>query len=550
MLSLSALRAILSRLALYAAVVFFSLGARADAEAPQANSTQANSTQANPTPSAVVKVATGRLQGEVLPTGVTRFLGVPYAASTAGSNRWRAPQPPNAWRGIRVADQFGANCYQLPPPTHGPWTEDFFSRLPMSEDCLFLNIWTPQNMAAQAPVLVWIHGGAFIGGSGAVPVYDGARLAEHGIVVVTINYRLGIFGFLNHPLLQAEGAAGGQFGLLDQMAALRWVQHHIQQFGGDPQRVTVAGQSAGAASVQALLLNPMSEGLFSQAILQSGAGMGVDLPSPQRSQQLGEQVFDVLSVASLQASRALPAEQVLQASMSPQLPGPVPAMGFRPLNSAEAMQLSEPISIPILTGITGNENAYKHEYWAQLQKDDALAKLFQLNLGEQGDAARALYLKTYATPGEATRQMLLDRGLAASSAWSKQHADTDAVYTYLFDKSTSGELQEFGSFHSAEIPYVFGNLAEDAEQADWLASAVIMGAWLEFIKTGKPGLRAECEICQPWQPLSSGNIYTFGENNVFGPRATLGEKSVQKQVLFDRAVLGGTQLGLFSARPH
>jgi para-nitrobenzyl esterase len=192
------------------------------------------------------------------------YKGIPYAAAPVGALRWQAPQPPIQWEGVRMADQFGDICPQMQRNTN----------VPMSEDCLFLNIWTGAGSADERrPVLVWIYGGRFIGGSGSEPIYDGEGLARKGLVVVTFNYRTGVFGFLATPELSQESGrnASGNYGLLDQIAALRWVHQNIASFGGDPNRVTIAGQSAGAASVLHLINAPLAKGLFQRAIAQSGA---------------------------------------------------------------------------------------------------------------------------------------------------------------------------------------------------------------------------------------------------------------------------------------
>ena len=221
-----------------------------------------------------VKVEGGMVSG--VPgkdASVTTFKGVPFAAPPVGSLRWREPQPVVAWLGVRQADKFSASCIQNIVAEHKPWTYEFMTHTGISEDCLYLNVYTAAKSATEKrPVYVFIHGGGFTEGSGAVPVYDGEGLAKKGLVVVTINYRLGVLGLMAHPELSQESGhhVSGNYGLLDQIAALRWVHENIGRFGGDVSRVTIAGQSAGAMSVHDLTASPLAKGLFQRAIAESG----------------------------------------------------------------------------------------------------------------------------------------------------------------------------------------------------------------------------------------------------------------------------------------
>ncbi len=252
---------------------------------------------------APVRVETGWVQGvPASDPSVTVYRGIPFAAPPLGELRWRPPQPSAAWDGVRQAGQFSAACIQDPVRSLGPWTEEYMHQGEYSEDCLYLNVWTERRDAARKrPVLVWIYGGAFTGGSSAVALYDGEALARKGLVVVTFNYRVGVLGFLAHPELTRESKfhASGNYGLLDQIAALRWVQTNIAAFGGDPRRVTIGGQSAGAASVHILTASPLAKGLFHRAIAQSGSGLGNGArPLPEaetegvKSRQCQRRAFD------------------------------------------------------------------------------------------------------------------------------------------------------------------------------------------------------------------------------------------------------------------
>jgi len=236
-----------------------------------------------------VTIDSGALEGTVdSTTGTLVFKGIPYAAPPVGSLRWRPTQPPAHWRGVRAAQQLGHNCMQSQPYSDiDPYSAG------VSEDCLYLNVWTTSlgSSAAARPVMVWIHGGGFFAGFGGEERHNGARLAQKGAVVVTLNYRLGPFGFLTHPALTAESPrnASGNYGLLDQIAALKWVQRNIARFGGDPARVTIFGESAGGMSVGSLIASPLAKGLFQRAILESGTGIGIGIARSDVAQKVGIQ---------------------------------------------------------------------------------------------------------------------------------------------------------------------------------------------------------------------------------------------------------------------
>src|SRR5580692_9216687 len=221
---------------------------------------------------------------------MTAFKGIPFAAPPVGDLRWRAPQPVVPWQGVRRTDKFSASCIQNVVAERKPWTYEFMTHGDISEDCLYLNVWTAAKSAAeQRPMFVYLYGGGFSEGSGAVPVYDGEGLARKGLVVVTINYRTGVLGFLAHPELTSESdhRASGNYGLLDQLAALQWVHDNIARFGGDPTRVTVAGQSAGGMSVHDLTASPLAKGLFQRAIVESG-GSNIDRTGPGTARTLAQ----------------------------------------------------------------------------------------------------------------------------------------------------------------------------------------------------------------------------------------------------------------------
>ena len=261
-----------------------------------------------------VKIANGVIEATVQPgSGVRSFKGIPFAQPPVGDLRWREPQPVKNWKGVRSADQFGPRCMQRTSPTRDYW----FRSNGMSEDCLYLNVWTPaKSDRERLPVLVYIFGGGFQNGDGSEPRYDGESMARKGMVAVTVNYRTNIFGFFSHPELTKESPhhASGNYGLLDQVAALEWVQRNIAAFGGDPKRVTIAGESAGSISVSALMASPLSRDLIAGAIGESGALISTLPPRPlAETEQDGVQFAASAGAASLAALRAMTAEQIQEA---------------------------------------------------------------------------------------------------------------------------------------------------------------------------------------------------------------------------------------------
>jgi para-nitrobenzyl esterase len=256
----------------------------------------------------IVKTNSGKISGVASSDGtLISFKGVPYAAPPVGDLRWRAPKPAAPWSGVLKADHFSRSCMQASPSSEGPWTEEYMDQNERSEDCLYLNVWT-QSTEGKRPVLVWIHGGGFDQGSTSVALYNGEAMSRKGIVVVTINYRLGVFGFFAHPELPQESTmhTSGNYGLLDTVAALEWVKANIAAFGGDPTRVTIAGQSAGATAVHALIVSPLAKGLFHGAIAESGSSI-VDMFGPLSDAEKDGVKFQAAKGAgSLKELRAMP----------------------------------------------------------------------------------------------------------------------------------------------------------------------------------------------------------------------------------------------------
>ena len=440
--------------------------------------------------------------------GVRAYLGIPYAAPPVGDLRWRAPRPPAAWRGVRAADRFAPSCMQPGPAAFGPWTMEFLLRGPVSEDCLYLNVWTGVAPGAAArtmrrPVLVFIHGGAFTGGSGDVPVYDGARLAGQGLVVVTINYRLGVLGFLAHPELTAESPehASGNYGLLDQVAALRWVRDDIAAFGGDPARVTIAGQSAGAMSVFLLTASPRARGLSHRAVIESGPGglAALGMASSRSvvaaradAEREGVTFARAQGAGTVAELRALPASAfVAPAAGGGRRLGPVIDGAFLLEDPADVFAAGRQNDVPTLTGLNADEGSFSPGYGKATA--ETFRRQAEARLGDR--VARFLALYPAGSDEEARRSQIesgRDAGIAGVTRLLAERARTARApaFAYYFDRAIPWpEHPEFGAFHTAEVPYVFGTLdrlPRPWTDVDRRLSQAMMSYWVNFAIRGDP----------------------------------------------------------------
>lgn len=455
------------------------------------------STTAAPT----AQVTQGRLSG-FREGSVNVFLGIPYAAPPVGRNRWRSPQSAASWQGTRSAKRFGASCWQPSVPRNGfgPWTHEYVALgTPVSEKCLYLNVWTAGAQGARLPVLVWIHGGGFIGGSGSVPIYNGAKLAAHGIVVVTINYRLGPLGFLVTPALADEAERAheppGNYGLQDMIAALRWVRRNIAAFGGDPREVTVAGQSAGAISVNDLLVSPLAAGLFQRAIIESGLPSTAPAPPLAQAERAGERFMRAHGVSSLAALRALSPARLLPAGGPMSGPRFAPIVDGKLLPAPPARLLGEgrDEGVPVLIGMNADERSASSPE-TRIITVTAWRAFLTRAFGHM--APRFAHLYSAANGAErslAERALQTDLGLAALYRWARlrlPHAQAP-VYAYLWTHAEAGpESARWGAFHTSEVPYVFETLGAAPQRhftsADRRIAREMSQYWVDFVKTGRP----------------------------------------------------------------
>jgi para-nitrobenzyl esterase len=458
---------------------------------------------------AQVKTTGGLVQGATIAgTGIRVFRGIPFAAPPVGELRWQAPRPAVPWEGVRPATEFGARC------TQGRMFSDI-SFTNLSEDCLNLNVWTPAKTAADhLPVMVWIHGGGFQAGSGAEPRHDGEAFARKGIVLVTVNYRLGVFGFFSHPELTRESGhnASGNYGFLDQVAALRWVQDNIAAFGGNPDNVTIFGESAGSFSVSALMASPLARGLFHRAIGESGAfftaGSGtLPLTPLATSEERGVAFASSLGADSLATLRAKPAADLLAMASKAQ-PGFMPNLDgyFLPEDVWTVFAAGRQSRVPLLAGWNADEIRQSVTLRPQKPTVQSFADEVRKRFGDAADAI----LKTYPAATdpealEASAALASDMFIGQNTwKWIETHLETGAspVYRYSFDRKIpvppgntvmgiAATSADIGARHAGEIEYVFGALDLSLpkvpwEPADRTLSDEMTTYWANFARTGDP----------------------------------------------------------------
>jgi para-nitrobenzyl esterase len=471
-----------------------------------------------------VRTANGLVEGTTDPnTGIRTFKGIPFAAPPVGDLRWKPPQPVQKWDGVRPADQFGPRAMQL-----RLFGDMGFRSNGMSEDCLYLNVWTPaRSDQDRLPVLVYFYGGGTLAGDGSEPRYDGESMARRGIVALTVNYRLNVFGFLAHPELTQESPhhASGNYGYMDQSAALRWVQTNIAAFGGDPDRVTIAGESAGSVSVCAQMVSPWPKGLFAGAIGESGALIDPTLApvSLAEAERTGVEFASEVGATSLEALRALPAAELLEATALPGglrfFYGAVDGYFFRKL-PVGSLAAGEQAPVPLLLGWNSEEMNYRALMGADEPTPENFARVLRTLYGDRAEEALRLYPASTAEEAvQSATDLAGDRFIAYSTwKWSDLHSKTSSqpVYRYLFcrprppmnpemgdavpglaggvvdgpDAEANRPPPARGAVHSAEIEYALGNLATNLVYAwtpdDYQVSETMQSYFAHFIKTGDP----------------------------------------------------------------
>jgi para-nitrobenzyl esterase len=424
------------------------------------------------------------------------FRGIPFAAPPVGDLRWRAPRPVIPWQGVRKADKFGTSCVQKTVDELKPWTYEFMTHNEVGEDCLSLNVWTPAARAGEKlPVYVYIYGGANTSGSGAVPLYDGEGLARKGIVVVTVNYRVGILGFFTHPELTAESGvnASGNYALLDLIAGLKWVRANIAAFGGDPGRVTIGGQSAGASNTHSLVASPLAKGLFHGAIAQSGSSVGglglMNARTLADQEKNGVRFAESKGAHSLADLRKLTWQQLSegqQGSWSVVVDGYV-----QPAPAGEIIAQGRQNDVPTLTGSTADESGASPHPAVTL---DAFQKQARTRYGDLADEFLKLYpATTDAEAAAAQNAAARDSARVSTWLWAQARAKTakTKVFTYYWEHAMPGpEVDVYGAFHSSELAYVFDSLAMAPKRpftaTDRAIAAKMSSYWANFIRSGDP----------------------------------------------------------------
>jgi len=447
-------------------------------------------------------VTGGRVAG-VVANGITSFKGIPFAAPPVGALRWKAPQPVKPWTGVKQASSFALSCMQ-----DASAAKLFNAPEGVSEDCLYLNVWTPAKSASESlPVMVWIYGGGFVLGQTSVPLYDGTKLAEKGVVLVSVSYRVGAFGFLAHADLSRESGKGsGNYGLQDQIAGLQWVKANIAKFGGDPNRVTIFGESAGGISVSMLAASPAAKGLFQRAISDSGGSFGsakygneggVNVPPLKVAEATGRKFLEKLGATDIKTAREIPAEKVL-AAQGPGLSAsywPVFDGDVLPGDQYELYQAKRFNDTPVLIGTNSDEGALFVQPGVTAARFE---KLVRDGFGPQADAILAAY--PHSTEAEALKSTkdIFRESTFAWHTWAWAMLQTEKgkgkAFVYYFDHRTARSPN--GANHGDEIGYVFRNLGGPAigvpgppppvRPEDTKISDLMSSYWVNFAKNGDP----------------------------------------------------------------
>jgi len=442
-----------------------------------------------------VKLAGGQVEGTV-ESGLTVYRGIPFAAPPLGELRWKPPQPAASWQGVRTADKFAPGCMQSmgPPPPSG-----------LSEDCLYLNVWTPAKAAKdRIPVLVWIYGGGFNGGATSIPDYSGERLAKRGVVLVSIAYRVGVLGFYAHPELSAENAqhVSGNYGLLDMIAGLQWIQKNIAAFGGDPKKVTIFGESAGGIAVSMLCASPLAKGLFFGAISESGGSFGPvsKNPSPGENMRVltdaeasGAELAKAEGAASLKELRALPPEKILEAGRKQRgMAWPIVDGWVIPDDQHKLYEAGRFNDTAILVGYNSDEGlSFSHDRTAEAYVQGVKARY-----GPWADKLIAAYPPSGDAVTKTARDLSRDSAFGWQTwDWARLHSANakGRAYYYYFDQHPEHPAgtpeADHGSSHGAEVVYVFEHLDDlhrSPTDTDRGISEAMAIYWTNFAKYGNP----------------------------------------------------------------
>lgn len=443
-----------------------------------------------------VRTEAGLVAGAHLASGVRLFKGIPFAAPPIGDSRWRPPEPPAAWRGVRQATEWGADCPQPAPPPGGPSSSRSGKQ---SEDCLNLNIWAPPAPTGEKlPVMVWLFGGGFMAGSATDGLFDGEKFARQGVILITANYRVGVFGFLAHPALTTESPhhSSSNYALLDQLAALRWVRDNIANFGGDPQRVTVFGVSAGSASISLLLTSPLTQGRFQQAILESPGGFR-PLASLAEAEAYGLKLGNDLA-----ALRRMSTEELLEKTplFVPKMRGLTTPRVLRPIRDGWVIPRDERVAfatghfqpMPIIVGSNSDEGTGFVAAWP-VQDVASYRAVVEENFRAMTEAALSLYPVANDTEAKPRIAEIFADTQFNYGVWALARAmarSGKGTWRYLFTKKRAGQTTV--PHHGDEVAFVFGTLGAPTRKGsqfdagDTAVSETMMKLWVQFARTGNP----------------------------------------------------------------
>jgi para-nitrobenzyl esterase len=449
---------------------------------------------------------------------VNIFLGIPYAAPPVGNLRWRAPQPPVNWQGVKDCTKFSASPMQWTPKPFMMWTEEFIAPPePLSEDCLYLNIWTKSiKPEAKLPVFVWIYGGGFSSGSSACAVYDGEEYAKRSVVFVSINYRVGVFGFLAHPDLtkESENKSSGNYGILDQIEALKWLKNNVSAFGGDPENITIAGQSAGSMAVNILIASPQAKGLFQRAIAESGGIFSSRFMNKlSDAEKTGIALAKKFSVAGIAELRKIPAEKIQSDAAGEGIGrfGPVQDGYVLPKDLKELFKDNSINNVPIITGwvtgdasLSGSGKTSKEEYEKQAKaKYGASAgeflTLFPGNTEEEIQQSQA-------------RLGLISFAGLPSHMLAGLNKKQSYIYQYSHVPPDKPGFPNYGAFHTSEVPYALHTLhlwKREWKPLDLKLEGDMSAYWINFARTGNPN-GPGLPVWKPYEK-ANGNILEIGD---------------------------------------
>jgi para-nitrobenzyl esterase len=454
----------------------------------------------------LIKTDAGQISGVINATGdVYAFKGIPFAAPPVGDLRWKEPQPVKPWEGVRKCESFGPSPMQAKPVPFSMWSEEFLiPKEPISEDCLYLNVWTAaKSTGEKRPVIVWIYGGGFLSGGSAVPIYDGEAMAKKGIVFVSINYRVGVFGFFAHPELTKESGrnASGNYAILDQLAALEWVKRNIAVFGGDPGNVTIAGQSAGSISVSILVASPLGKHLFQKAIGESGASFSNPFTTLAKAEEAGEAFGKSLNAPSLADLRKVSAEDLMKKNYS--IWGAIVDGYVLPGSIASIFTAGKENKVPLLTG--WNQEEFK--FFGTVKNAAEFKKEMNDKYGSDAQAALENYPANDDSGAMVSQyRMSSDQVFGTQNfIWANMQSNQGAkVYVYRFTHKVpgTGEYAKYGAFHGGELAYAYNNLQfvnRPWQTADHKLAAAMSSYWANFAAKGNPNGKGLPE----WKPYNS-----------------------------------------------